>query len=579
MSGIDDINRKCILTEGVAGAGKTSAAIENIKAYLDENPGKKDKVLLLTLTNTGAREIGLRTEHRIRGNTMHSFCWTLLKTQYAMKNRNKPRIIDEAVSKKYMLDSVRTYCPNDDPETVCRCFQEIRLFGRSEDEYSREIRDAYHHYLTKLQTNNELDFPRILEKAYLELQKPEVFRRYDGSYIICDETQDFCPYLEWKIIDILRRRSEYFMMYASPSQEIYPFRGANYSLLRQMFPRNTERLVLNESYRCVPEVVDVARHLGGEDASKMVSRLPSTGASAKWYESANSSLSIRMLVNTIDEICSRENSKPKDFAILARSSAQLSVTARKLEMYGVRTTRVGTDPDIYKSEPVRRFTDYLSIAIDDDEKCLDNIFCYPDGGSIDEEELIALRGAKRLTWKHLKDAAENPGKYSQKIVKRSREILKFRGEAKTILESGMDDEEKICLIRDASGICTLLNEQLMFSDSRKIDRICSEITLHRSLEKYWRYLVDRISRDDIPEEGINLCTYHSSKGREWQTVFLLESENSTICKTEQDMTVSRNAAYVACTRARRNLLISTETQTGFPSYFDFMKEKRRTWYQ
>ena len=578
MSEIEDINRKCILIEGVAGAGKTTAAIDHVNQYLSEHPENKDKVFLLTLTNTGAKEIGLRTDHRIRGNTMHSFCWSLLKTQYAMKNRNKPRIIDEAVSKKYLLDSIKTYCPNDDPETVCRCISEIRLFGRSEDEYSREIRDAYHHYLTRLQTNNELDFPRILEKAYTELQKPEVYRRYDGAYIICDETQDFSPYLEWNIIDILRRRADCFMMYASPSQEIYPFRGANYTLLKKLFPSDTEMRVLNESYRCVPEVVEVARHLGGEDASRMVSRLDSTGISAKWYESANNSLSIRMLVNTFDDISSRENLKPKDFAILARSSAQLSSTARKLEMYGVKTTRVGSDPDIYKTEPVRRFTDYLSIAVADDEKCLDSIFCYPEE-SINEEDMIALRGAKRLTWDHLREAADNPEKYGADISQRSKAILKFRKAAKDILESGLSDEEKICLLRDASGICNLLNEQLMFSDSRKIDRICSEISFHRSLKKYWQYLVERISRDDVPEEGINLCTYHSSKGREWQTVFLLENENSTICKTAQDMTVSRNAAYVACTRARRNLLISTETKTGYPCYFDFMKEKRRVWYQ
>ena len=368
------------------------------------------------------------------------------------------------------------------------------------------------------------------------------------------------------------------MLYASPSQEIYPFRGADYCLLKKMLPSNTERRILSESYRCVPEVVEVARHLGGDDASKMVSLLNATGVSAKWYESANNSLSIRMLINTVEDIRRREGIKPKDVAILARSSAQLSVAARKLEMYGVKTTRVGTDPNFYKSEPVRRFADYLSIAIADDERCLDAVFNYP-GDAINEEDLIALRGANRLTWNHLNEAVDNPEKYSPDVSSRSQDLLRFREKARSILDSSLSDEQKICLIRDASGLCNLLNEQLMLSDSRKIDRICSEITLHRSLEKYWRYLVDRISRDDIPEEGINLCTYHSSKGREWQTVFLLESENSTLCKTEQDMTVSRNAAYVACTRARRNLLISTETQTGFPSYFDFMKEKRRTWYQ
>ena len=578
MTEIEDINRKCILTEGVAGAGKTTAAITNANDYLAEHPGKKDKVLLLTLTNTGAKEIGARTEHRIRGNTMHSFCWSLIRTQCAMKNRNVPKIIDEAVSKKYMLDAIRSCCPNDDPETVCRCISEIRLFGRSEDEYSAGIIEAYHHYLTRLQTGNELDFTRILERAYTELLRPEVYRRYDGAYVICDESQDFNPYLEWRIIDILRRRADCFMMYASPSQEIYPFRGANYAVLREMLPADTECRVLNESYRCVPEVVEVARHLGGEDASRMVSCLEPTGISAKWYESANSSLSMRMLINTFEEIREREKLEPKDFAILARSSAQLGCVARKLEMYGVRTTRVGSDPDIYRSEPVRRFTDYLTIAFTGDERCLDNVFCYPDSG-IDEEDMIALRGAKRLTWSHLAEAADHPEKYHPDVVARARMLLRFRREAAGILERACSDEEKICLLRDASGICNLLNEQLMFSDSRKIERICSEITMHRSLEKYWEYLVERIESDDVPEEGINLCTYHSSKGREWQTVFLLESENTDICRTAQDMTVSRNTAYVACTRARRNLLISTETGTGFPCYFDFMKDRRRVWYQ
>ena len=578
MNENDEKTGACILTEGVAGAGKTTAAINSADAYLEEHPEKKNKVFLLTLTNTGAKEITSRTQMRIRGNTMHSFCWSLLKTQYALKNRSIPKIIDEPVSKKYMLDSIRTYCPNDDPDTVCRCFQEIRVFGRSEEEYSKEIRDAYHHYLTRLQTNNELDFNRILEKAFLELQKPEVYRRYDGAYIICDETQDFSPFLEWKIIDILRKRADCLMLYASPSQEIYPFRGADYSLLKKMLPQNTERRTLSESYRCVPEVVEVARHLGGEDASKMVSLLNATGISAKWYESANSSLSIRMLINTFEDIRDREGIKPKDAAILARSSSQLSVAARKLEMYGVKTTRVGSDPNFYKSEPVRRFTDYLSIAFADDEKCLDAVFNYP-GDAINEEDLIALRGANRLTWSHLNEAAENPEKYSTDVTSRARCLLRFREKSRKILDSSLSDEQKICLIRDASGLCNLLNEQLMLSDSRKIDRVCSEISMHRSLEMYWRYLVDKISSDDVEDDGINLCTYHSSKGREWDTVFLLEDENSTFCKTAQDMTVARNAAYVACTRARRNLLISTETQKGYPVYFDFMKGKRRVWYQ
>ena len=68
MNDIEDISRKCILTEGVAGAGKTTAAIDKVNQYLSDHPEKKDKVILLTLTNTGAKEIGIRTNHRITKN-------------------------------------------------------------------------------------------------------------------------------------------------------------------------------------------------------------------------------------------------------------------------------------------------------------------------------------------------------------------------------------------------------------------------------------------------------------------------------------------------------------------------------
>ena len=42
MNDIEDISRKCILTEGVAGAGKTTAAIDNVNQYLSDHPEKKD---------------------------------------------------------------------------------------------------------------------------------------------------------------------------------------------------------------------------------------------------------------------------------------------------------------------------------------------------------------------------------------------------------------------------------------------------------------------------------------------------------------------------------------------------------
>ncbi len=575
---IPNINKVCVRTEGVAGAGKTTAAVKAIQEYSANASENSKGVLMFSLTNATIQTLLKRMKYSAPCYTVHSFCLKLLKAQAALTHTQVPKILDSESAQRYLLESITLNCPKDDPETVMKAVRDIRTKGKCRKDYPAQYGLALDKYIQKLDSLGAADFSRIIELAYRELQKPDIYQRYDGLYVMCDESQDFNPNFEWLIIDILRRRSAEFRMYSSPSQEIYSFAGANYRELIKTLPFYTDVQSLNKSFRCVPEIVEVAKHLGGYDAALMESELEASGYPAVWYESMNHSLALRMIVCTIQDIQEKHpNLTLEDFAILGRSKNELAKISKELEWYGLRTRMVGSDPNIYKSAGVLRFLDYLNIALTGDERTLDNIVNFPNFG-IREEDMIPVRGARRLTWRHLENVVENPDKFSPRVVKRAGFLLNYRYVSSSVMQSDMSDEEKIHKLCDASGIVKNLADQLAYDEIKKIRRVCDNMSMHRDLGSYFEYMSEQASKDDAEVGGVNLCNYHSSKGREWDTVFLLENKSSSFCPTEEAEVQALNTAYVASTRAKQRLIISTETDSGYPDYLDFMKSKRQIWF-
>lgn len=575
---IPNINKVCVRTEGVAGAGKTTAAIKAIQEYSVNADGNSKGILMFSLTNATIQTLLKRMKYAAPCYTVHSFCLKLLKAQAALAHTQVPKILDSDRAQRCLLEAIALSCPKDDPETVMKAIRDIRTKGKSRKDYPERYGMALDKYIQKLDSLGAADFSRIIELAYLELQKPEIYQRYDGLCVMCDESQDFNPNFEWRVIDILRRRSAEFRMYSSPSQEIYSFAGANYRQLIKTLPDYTDVESLNKSFRCVPEIVEVAKHLGGYDASLMESELEASGYPAVWYESFNHSLALRMIVSTIQDIQEKHpNLTLEDFAVLGRSKNELAKISKELEWYGLRTRMVGSDPNIYKSTGVLRFLDYLNIALTDDERALDNIVNFPNFG-IREEDMIPVRGARRLTWKHLENVVGNQDKFSPRVVKRCGFLLNYRCVSSAVLQSDMSDEEKIHKLCDVSEIVKNLADQLAYDEIKKIRRVCDNMSMHRDLGSYFEYMSEQAAKDDAEVGGVNLCNYHSSKGREWDTVFLLENKGSSFCPTEEAEVQALNTAYVASTRAKQRLIISTETDSGYPNYLDFMKSKRQTWF-
>lgn len=573
---VDNINRKYTKVEGVAGAGKTTKLINDAKALVENKIVDQKNVLLMALTTAAVREIEHRTDNAITARTAHSFCWRLLREQHALNRTQPPTIVDAAGADRILLEAI-------DPskvsaEDVKDALNQTRVLGKDESEYSEPIREAMAAYRAKLAEKNRIDFTGIIEQAYIQLLNPDVYHRYDGIILMSDESQDDNPVLDWLVIDLLRKRSKEFVMYASPSQEIYPFRGADYKKICETIPSYAVNEYLMKSHRCSYEIVDVAKNLAGADAMGMLSVKDPCGNPVMWYQNQNESIQARMIATKIMEN-KQHFISPCNTAILARSGKELNSLAKTLELYGIQSHKVGSNANNYKEEPVQRFIDYLSIAIDpDSSKCLDNIIDYPSVG-VNDEVMIPIRGLSRLTWEALEKAVENPDKYDPRGVKRARELIEYRKTCREIMEaSQMSVSEKVTKIKDASKICKRLYDKVDLDGMKKVDSVCSEAETFSDIRKFYEYLAEKASSsDDLLSSAVQLCTYHSSKGREWNTVILLENSNSTRVKTDRDMTIARNTAYVASTRAMKSLIISTVVPNGTPSYFNFLKNHAQIW--
>ncbi len=85
-------------------------------------------------------------------------------------------------------------------------------------------------------------------------------------------------------------------------------------------------------------------------------------------------------------------------------------------------------------------------------------------------------------------------------------------------------------------------------------------------------------KEKEPDDGVNLMTFHSSKGLEFDTVFIIDlvegSVPSNRAKTEEEIEEERRALYVAMTRAKEKLYVlsSRERLGRFPDESRFVKE-------
>ena len=585
-----------ILILAGAGSGKTRTITYRI-AHMIENVGISPySILAVTFTNKAAKEMRERVEELVGDiakactiSTFHSFGMRLLRMYAKEVGYNSNFTIYDTDDQKRMVKAIlkgQNLSLNGVKLTerdIVSMISKIKEQIKTLDEYSvmnKQIVEVYDKYNRVLLESNAMDFSDILLNTYKLLQKPEILEKVQNKYkyIMIDEYQD-TNNLQYKIIDLIARKSSNLCVVGDENQSIYGFRGANIlNILNFETNYNNAKIVkLEENYRSTTIILDAANELIKNNKSSKDKKL--------WTQNGKGDL-IKVLAcdNARDEVSriieiikgNHQNGIAyRDMTILYRTNAQSRVFEEGLLRYSI-PHKVFGGISFYSRAEIKDIIAYLSIIVNpQDELNLQRIINVPKRkvGEKGIEKIITYAKENNLNLlevlSHIKEISGLTVVGKEKllemydIIKELRD-LSYIETASYIVQTLIDKIKYIDYIKenydDAEARIENIDE---FKNSiLELENVVGELRLNEYLEN-----VSLISAtDDLEEKSdyVKLMTIHNSKGLEFPIVFLVGFENeifpgSRAMFEEKEMEEERRLCYVALTRAEKKLYLSHAT--------------------
>ena len=585
-----------ILILAGAGSGKTRTITYRI-AHMIENVGISPySILAVTFTNKSAKEMRERVEELVGDiakactiSTFHSFGMRLLRMYAKEVGYNSNFTIYDTDDQKRMVKAIlkgQNLSLNGVKLTerdIVSMISKIKEQIKTLDEYSvmnKQIVEVYDKYNKVLLESNAMDFSDILLNTYKLLQKPEILEKVQNKYkyIMIDEYQD-TNNLQYKIIDLIARKSSNLCVVGDENQSIYGFRGANIlNILNFETNYNNAKIIkLEENYRSTTTILDAANELIKNNKSSKDKKL--------WTQNGKGDL-IKVLAcdNARDEVSRiieiiKENHQNgiayRDMTILYRTNAQSRVFEEGLLRYSI-PHKVFGGISFYSRAEIKDIIAYLSIIVNpQDELNLQRIINVPKRkvGEKGIEKIITYARENNLNLlevlSHIKEISGLTVVGKEKllemydIIKELRD-LSYIETASYIVQTLIDKIKYIDYIKenydDAEARIENIDE---FKNSiLELENVVGELRLNEYLEN-----VSLISAtDDLEEKSdyVKLMTIHNSKGLEFPIVFLVGFENEIFPGSremfeEKEMEEERRLCYVALTRAEKKLYLSHAT--------------------
>ncbi|WP_339065746.1 ATP-dependent helicase [Fusobacterium animalis] len=585
-----------ILILAGAGSGKTRTITYRI-AHMIENIGISPySILAVTFTNKAAKEMRERVEELVGDvakactiSTFHSFGMRLLRmygkevgynSNFTIYDTDDQKRIVKAILKGQNLSINGVKLTEKDLVSI---ISKIKEQIKTLDEYSvmnKQIVEVYDKYNRALLESNAMDFSDILLNTYKLLQKPEILEKVQNKYkyIMIDEYQD-TNNLQYKIIDLIARKSSNLCVVGDENQSIYGFRGANIlNILNFETNYNNAKIIkLEENYRSTTTILDAANELIKNNKSSKDKKL--------WTQNGKGDL-IKVLacdnardeVSRIIEIIKKNHQNGiayRDMTILYRTNAQSRLFEEGFLRYNI-PHKVFGGISFYSRAEIKDIIAYLSIIVNpQDELNLQRIINVPKRkvGEKGIEKIITYARENNLNLlealSHIKEISGLTVVGKEKLLEmydiiKELKDLSYTETASYIVQTLIDKIKYIDYIKEnySDAEARIENIDEFKNSILELENVVGELRLNEYLEN-----VSLISAtDDLEEKSdyVKLMTIHNSKGLEFPIVFLVGFENEIFPGTramfeEKEMEEERRLCYVALTRAEKKLYLSHAT--------------------
>lgn len=597
--------------------GKAETDVERLREILAIAPIRPWNILAITFTNKAAGEmrarlastLGEEIAASVNASTFHSACVRILRRSITLLGYDSDFAIYDAddarrLMKNCLADvnvSEKQFPPRSVIQEISRAKDAMispaeMLEDAGGDYRKMMIAKLYGVYQQHLRASNALDFDDII---YLTV---ELFRRfpeelakyqYRFPYVLVDEYQD-TNHAQYQLISLLTHASGNLCVVGDDDQSIYRFRGAtieNILGFEEEFPQCIV-IRLEQNYRSTQNILDAANSvIANNDGRKSKHLWTDAGAGEKitWYKAADESdesayVSKKILENV------KQGAKYGDHAILYRMNAQSNMLERALVRSGV-PYRIYGGTRFYDRKEIRDIIAYMSIVENPNDRVrFERIVNEPKRG-IGDATLSLLQDITQDLHLSPLEVMRNADQYPvlskkmnalkkfavmwDELIEAERElplekfldvVLEKTGYRAALEQMGEEGTFRLENVEELkSSILTYQNE----AEEPSLGGFLEEISLYTDVDKY-----------EPEQDVVMLMTVHSAKGLEFQNVFLVGMEQGVFpgnrsLDSREDLEEERRLAYVALTRAKKKLTLTTAasrmlfgmTMRNLPSQF------------
>lgn len=562
------------------GSGKTLVITYRVK-WLIENAGvHPSNILVITFTRAAAEEMKKRffmfdgmENAPVTFGTFHSVFFMILRYAYRYTAAN---IIREDVKRRYIKEMTENMELEieDENEFLSGIVNEISYVkgemmslsyyhsNNCSDELFAQI---YEGYEKRLREENLIDFDDMLVFCYELLKEREDIRtlwQNKFQHILIDEFQDINK-VQYEIIRMLAGKGDHLFIVGDDDQSIYRFRGARPEIMlgfEEDYPE-AKKVILNTNYRCSEEIVESAEHL----ISHNTKRFPKNMQAAR---GSKVPITFRNLKDAGEECTDilkgirfyyKKGIPLEDMAVIFRTNTQPRLLVGRLMEYNIPFQMRDVIPNIFDHWIARNILTYIKLAMGNrDRKLFLQVMNRPKryiSRSMITEAQVDLKKLKQQTF----------GKkwLYEKIDKLEMDLYLLRK---------MEPYAAIQYIRNGIGYEDYMNEYAQFRRMNPDDleevlnQIQESAKEYHSFEEWFAYIESygeelrkQMEAGRQQKSGVTLTTMHSSKGLEYEVVFVMDiNEGVTPHKKavkEADLEEERRLFYVAVTRAKTYLFL------------------------
>ena len=565
------------------------------------NAPKPWEILAITFTNKAAGELKERIAAKLGeagldvwAGTFHSICGKILRVnaerigftchftiydtddqRRLMKEIMKSANVDE---KLLPLKSVLAEISHSKDSLISPMEYEQ---SAGSDLRKKAIAGLYKAYQRSLKEADAMDFDdMIVNTITLFEENEDVLSRYQHrfKYIMVDEYQD-TNHAQFVLVSLLAGENGNLCVVGDDDQSIYRFRGAtieNILNFENQF-KGAKTVRLEQNYRSTSTILDAANAVIANNLGRKGKNLwtdSGKGDKITVYTALNERSEARYVADSILESV-RSGSDFKNHAVLYRMNAQSASLEGVFARSGISYKVIGGFR-FFERKEIKDMLAYLNVINNrNDNVRLRRIINEPKRGIGDTTVNNATQIAQQLGIS-LFEVFSRADEFAD-ISRASAKLKEFCSMINSLAE--LYDETGISELYEAALEKTGYKAMLKAAGKEEQDRLENAEELGTVIKQYEQEndqpslsgfleeiaLVSDTESLDDSDDKVVLMTVHSAKGLEFDKVYIVGMEegifpgNQSIYGGEAEIEEERRLAYVAITRAKRQLTVTNAT--------------------